>query len=523
MAELKIHVGANGSDDNFNVKWYLEVIQNNFVVLSAFSSERDTGGADPAFVKGIGSFDPNQSTTIKYYNLGKKSNVIHIRFFNLVNNFEITSGNGVATDGQVKETTFNIPSGAFAGRINVYCNEQSQTLSGVNYAGFGTKNSLGLFPKVISTKSADSSFVGIETPNVSANPNYIQPTVENPLPAPSVNAITRTTTQQLTFSGMQLGDVLKLYVLELIGSQATPDGKVSEWNIPASGSYAPFIGSFGGLTLKGKYSRNGADSPFSSQVSVTQDATQLAQMTFTKFITGSSVEGLIIVTGDKVDVTNIVAGAELKIYLGTSTALATEGTHYAKAAIANGFRITFLLLGVFNFVQSKTGNTDSGNKYITCEALLPKPILSAYVRTVGESVTVMNQNNGFDSMLVKVGGILATDLDFSLAIGNYTFLTAGNFTLIGQKAGYPDSVESDEVMVIVNTTVSRRRYTVTEISASDVLPDNVQIGAGATIETVDNWTDGLVIELNITNKIRPKFFLRDKSDPMKATKPYIIN
>lgn len=524
MANLKIHVGANNVDENYNTNWCVEVIQNNFTVLSAFSTERNTGGADPTFVKGISSFDPNQSTTIKYYNLGKKTNTISIKLINLVDGFEVTSGNGTVTDGQMKSVTFNIPAGAFGGRINVYCNEVSQTLSGVDYVGSGTQSG-GLFQRVISTKTGDSNFVGVETANVTANPNYIAP-ITSGLTAPTVNATARTTTQTLTFGGMQTGDLLKLYLVELIGSQTAPDGKVSEWNIFAeyNGSYSPFIGSYAGFTMKGKYTRGGVDSPFSSNVTITQDAGQLAQMTFTKYLTpgGSSVPGNNYVVNDKVDITNLVSGAALNIYVGLTNTLATEGTHYSKATISGGFRITFLTLGVLNFVQSKSGNTDSASKYITCEALLPKPILSANVRTVGESVTVMNTNNSYDSMLVYKNGDLAQSTDYTLAIGNFTFLTVGIYTFKGQKSGLPDSVESDDVVVSVNTTVSRRRYTITDFSTADVAAENVQIGSGATAASVDNWTDGLVIELDINNGVRPKFFLRDKTDFTKVTRPYVI-
>lgn len=522
MADLKIHVGANNAGDNYNTKWGLEVIQNNFTVLSAFSTERDTGGADPTFVKGISSFDPNQSTTIKYYNLGRKTNIISIKLINLFDGFEVTSGNGPASDGQKQEVTFNIPAGGFGGRINVYCNETSTTASGVDYVGSGTQNA-GLFPRIISTKTADNAFVGVETANISANPNYIAASGGGGnFTAPTVNATTRTTTETLTFSGMQAGDILKLYIVEMIGSQTTPDGKVSEFTIPASGTYSPYIGSYGGLTMKGKYTRIAMDSAFSVNVSITQDASQLAQMTFTKYLGNGGVAGNVYVAGDQIDITNLVSGASLKVLLGTSTTVATEGTHYSKVAIADGFRVTFLIIGVLNFVQTKSGSTDSANKYISIDALLPKPILSSYVRTINESITVMNPNNGFDSMDVYKDGNLATAGDFSLAVGNYTFLAVGNYTLRGKKNGYPDSIDSDIVVVSVNSTVSRREYEVTEYSLADVAANNVQIGSGVDAASVTNWTDGLIIQLNITNGVRPKFFLRDKTDFNKVTRAYVI-
>jgi len=522
MADLKIHVGANNVGDNYNTKWGLEVIQNNFVILSAFSTERDTGGPDPTFVKGMTSFDPNQSTTIKYYNLGKKTNTISIVLINLVDGFIVTGGNGPATDGQKQEITFSIPAGAFGGRINVYCNETSQVASGVDYVGSGTASVLGLFPRIISVKPADNGFVGVETANITANPNFIAATGgAAPLAAPAVNATTRTTLETLTFSGMNQGDILELYINELIGSQNIPDGKVSEWTIPALGEYSPYIGSYGGLTMKGRYRRSGAISDFSSNVSITQAANQLPQMTFAKF---GGVAGGIFVPLDKVDITNFAAGATLKVLVGTSATVATEGTHYSQVAIANGIRVTFLTTGTLNFVQTLAGMTDSANKYILVDPLLPKPILSSYVRNVGESVTVQNPNNGFDAMLVLKNGIDATiNSDYSLAVGNFTFLVAGSFTLKGQKAGFPNSVESDPVVVSVNTTLSRRQYEVTAYSLADVALANVQIGSGTSADTVTNWTDGLVIELNIANGIRPKFFLRDKTNFAKVTSAYVIN
>jgi len=111
MSFLQIRFGADNETDNFNVPFYVEVIQNDAVVMSAFSTE---GNKTTYFIKETNSFDATQVTKIKYYNLGVKQNFIAILLLNASTNTILTNGAIVAQSGHVAEQTITIPSGVWS-------------------------------------------------------------------------------------------------------------------------------------------------------------------------------------------------------------------------------------------------------------------------------------------------------------------------------------------------------------------------------------------------------------------------
>jgi len=184
MATLNIYLGADNTGDNFNVPFYIELLQNNVVILNAWSTEGNRSGSTPTFIKTKTDFDNTLPTKIRYWNLGKKTNWINIHFFNLSGGNISRDVNNLANDGIVQESNYTIDGGNFYGRLEIICNEVSSTLSGVYYAPSGTQTN-GLYPSVSSVKKGDASVSSI-TDNVAANPNYIPPTApQNTISTPT--------------------------------------------------------------------------------------------------------------------------------------------------------------------------------------------------------------------------------------------------------------------------------------------------------------------------------------------------
>lgn len=437
MSFLQIRFGADNQTDNYNVPFYVEIIQNNAIVLSAFSTE---GNKSTSFIKETNSFDATQQTTIKYYNLGLKQNYIAILLLNAINNQILTDGSIISQSGQVAQQVINIPAGSFAGYLSIKCNEAYSTLSGVDFIGSGTISN-GLYPYVISRKISDSSFVGVTTPNTSLNPNYVSPVS---LTAPTVSQTSILDSQNLVVAGMQSGDILHFFLDSI---DQTPDGIV----ISSTGQISIPLSGYGGKTAYFNYVRGSQTSPNSSNVTILSDATVLPTLTVS---TDTSRPNVYI--GEWIDVTDITSGATLKIGVTSSNFTAIEGTDYTKTTISGGFRIIPLKAQIYNFYQSKSGFSDSLKFVINVGSVRPNlanPIPSSFSLLVNQTVTITNQSN-FDNILVYRNQVLIIESDgyFSLSGGVYTFLQTGTYNFVGQKSGQSDSGQSGNI--IVQTTVN---------------------------------------------------------------------
>jgi hypothetical protein len=442
MATLRISLGKNNSDNNTDVPWYMEIIQNSAIVLQCFSTQADPNSTTPYLCGTTNDFDPTLPTVINYYNLGKLTNTINFNFVNLVNGNVISAGSAI-NDGTKGTVSLSPISGSFSGDIAVLCHQSSVTVSGVNYIASGAQVS-GAYPSIASVKPADNGWVSVVTPNVVNNPWY---TVSNGLTAPVVSATTLLNTDSLTVSGMQQGDIMHIYVNNI--KQDSNNLVVS-----STGLFVfPIMTGREGV-VHFNYTRSGLTSPNSQDVTVSVNAMQLGYLT----VTSANPNQPNYYVGEAVDVTGITSGATLVIGKGSGADATTENTDYTKTTITGGFRITFLIAQIYQFYQTKATFLDGGKTAVTVGAVrevLVKPIPSTLTRNVGETIVITNQSTvGYSNINVLKNGsiVIPSEGDYSLLGGIYTFLKAGSYTFVGQKSGFSDSEPSNAVVVATIAT-----------------------------------------------------------------------
>lgn len=202
-----------------------------------------------------------------------------------------------------------------------------------------------------------------------------------------------------------------------------------------------------------------------------------------------------------------------------------------------GVTVTYLVfnvIGSFTVVGTKSGIPNSPVSdavVVTHNSLLPKPVPSSFIREVGQSVTITNRAS-FTTVNCFFNGISAVaEVDYTVTDGvSYNLLKVGSYTFFGYKPSFELSVSSDPVIVSavvlppdVPTGASRREYTAIVKNAAGVLPENMQFGSSYTnVGAVNNWVDGLVLVIDISNAIRPIFFLRDKLNPTFTSIAFVI-
>jgi archaellum component FlaF (FlaF/FlaG flagellin family) len=522
MANIEVQIAKNNPSDNTDVASYIEIIQGGNVILGCFSTEVNSSSANPLRMGLSSSFNQSLSTTVNYYNLGKKVNNINITGVNFDGFGIFSSGNPACGSGEMKSITFEPQSGQYGLLLKVNCNETSQTLSGVDFQATGTQVG-GAYPSIGSVKPSDSGWVSRLTPNNSRNPYYVAGTGGGVLTAPTVSETARLNTQTVVFAGMQFRDTLTLWVndfTEVAVGNLLPGGG----NVPQNGELEVSLTSFGGMSMQGRYLRGGVTSPNSQAITVTTDPntpTKLPDLTFT------SVSGKInYYVGESVDITGFSSGASLSVKIGTSNAVLD--TDYSLSSITGGYHLTFLTAKTFKIRQTKSGFTSSTETVVTVpqtRPVLTVPIPSKSEILLNDTVTITNAgsvsysniNVYRDTILVseRTGGAASAG-DYTLLLGAYTLLKLGSYTFVGQKADYADSEASNPV-VVSNTPVTLHLmdYDLGTFEACSVAPANIEFGSSAMndIDTVTDWTSSKKITKDLSLVADSNFFwIRDKDN-----------
>ena len=428
-----------------------------------------------------------------------------------------------------------------AGQINspsaLYTLEGTdEVTTGNDSDGVTIPSGKGHYRKLKYKKIADSTFSSLQLENkknwntsdgvvdVSSYIPYlaVHNAVNSGLSAPIVNKTTMLNTDSLTVSGMQQSDIMHFFV----------NGDKSDNNTLVIDAGLQFIfPSMTGYegTVYFNYTRAGVVSQNSEDVIVSTNPNKLGYLTFT------SVTGQVnYYVGEQIDISDIASGATLNIGKGSTATATVEGTDYSITNITGGKRVTFLIAQIFQFWQTKPTFIAGGKTTVQVAAVrtvLARPIPSNTLIEVGSTVTITNQSTvGYSNINVLKANVLviASEGDYSVTGGVYTFLKVGNYKFVGQKTDVADSLASDELVVSavvlppdIPPGTTRREYTGIVKNFAGVLPENVQFGSSyTTVDTVINWVDGLVLVLDISNNVRPNFFLRDKLNPTFTSKAF---
>lgn len=174
MSHLGIKTGGSNVSDNNDLKCFLDIKQAGADLLSVFSTEtKDSQG----YLKTTLNHDYTKQLSLTLYNI---DNVTNTDFSLLIICFSVENPDGARWQlnynipaGKSQTQTFSIPASSnyYGTLVSIYNNKTSTTSAGVSYVPSGSVVN-GVATKVLSRKVSDTSFVGTETPNITANPNY---------------------------------------------------------------------------------------------------------------------------------------------------------------------------------------------------------------------------------------------------------------------------------------------------------------------------------------------------------------
>lgn len=475
-----------------------------------------------------------------WYNPG---NNYGVESFPIGSDTEVLAGESYKIVGVNSANYTNITLKVNAGQVNsataLYTLEGTdEVTTGNDLDGVAIPSGKGNYRKLRFKKIADNTYSALQIENkkfwstsdgvvdVSSYIPYlpVHNAVNSGLSAPVVSATTLLNTDSLTISGMQQNDVMHFFVN---GIKQDNDNLI----ISSTGQLAfPSMTGYEG-TVYFNYTRAGVISQNSVDVTVSVNPNKLGYLTLT------SVSGKVnYYVGEQIDISDIATGATLNVGKGSAAAATVEGTDYSITNITGGKRITFLIAQTYQFWQTKATFIDGGKTAVPVGAIrtiLAKPIPSNILIEVGATVTITNNSTvGYSNINVYKNAILSgtADADYSLSGGVYTFLKVGRYTFVGQKTNVADSLPSDELVVSavvlppdIPPGVTRREYTAIVKNYAGVLAENIQFGSSySTVDAVVNWVDGLVLVVDISNDIRPKFFLRDKLNPNFTSIAFVI-
>ncbi|MEA5459123.1 hypothetical protein VB796_08750 [Arcicella sp. LKC2W] len=247
------------------------------------------------------------------------------------------------------------------------------------------------------------------------------------VPAPTINTNNGTVGVNLTISGVQATDIVKVYRSNTTGSvdTLTVTGTTITYAPPSPGTYTF-------KTIRGV-----EESAFSIEVVVVSATNQLADL---------AIGGLgQLFVNDSRDILGIASGATLVVRLNNLPT--TINVDYQ----LTGINIKFLKAGDYKIWQTKASFVDSAKLAVSVaegvKPNLPTPTLSGNAVTVGGTITVTNIAQ-FDSISLKKGqstAVLAGD--YSLLGGVITFLNVGSYRVYGHKLNYNDSELSSTIDV----------------------------------------------------------------------------
>jgi hypothetical protein len=256
--------------------------------------------------------------------------------------------------------------------------------------------------------------------------------------APGVSSITGTVGVNLTITNVQVGDNVKVYRSNTVGSVDTLTvlGTTINYAPPAPGTY-----SF-------KVVRGVDESAFSADVVVASANNQLAEIAITSI--GQKY------VNDSCEVTGVATGATLAIRFNNLPT--TAGTEYE--ILQNGY-VKFLKAGDFQFWQTKPSYVDSAKITITIASgvkpSLPTPTLSSNNVLVNATVTITNYAS-YDSVELRKGqsgAVLGGDYTQIGAV--VTFKNVGVYRVKGYKFNYNDSELSATIDVVdIGTTQTEK-------------------------------------------------------------------
>lgn len=487
---FEIHVGANNSGANFNVPFYIEVIQSNNVVFSAFSTERGQNSQNPTLVKAKTDFNNALPTTIKFYNLGKKTNIISINLIDINLGQSISTGAISATDGKVVTVPNLNLSGNVALQLGVVCNESSQTLSGVDYIGSYSISGT-LYSRVASRNLSDVLFIGVETPNVQANPNYL----------PGIEAGGLVDKPILSASEVVVGSTITITNYSQVGYDSMEIRKYDavEGSIVVVSGGGDFTLVSGVYTFlqSGIYSFIGKKSGYQDSVS----GGLIVRSTLPK----PDPNRFSLFVNEFIFIKNASSFTSISVFKDGNIATTTD-------VVADGSFYTFLKAGVFTFVGKKPSVADSEVSdavVVSRNTLLPKPIVSETSVSVGQTVFITNKDSYLAVNCYENGELVGSSA-FEPDNGGYKFVRNGTFQFIGFKPGFELSDPSDDVVV---ATSINKRFRITSFEAGVIAVGDEQIGTGPNVQSVTNWVDGLVITVPVVGSAYPKIWLRSKTYP----------
>ena len=311
--------------------------------------------------------------------------------------------------------------------------------------------------------------------------------LDGTLTAPIVSNTSRLSTQSLTVSGLEIGDVLRTYLNNTFYSSETLTTTSKVFS-----NLLTLVGS-----LKFDYIRGSeGTSLFSSTVTVTQAPT----LSTPTFINDNTLTPDDLYIGEKLNITSIESGATLNILLNGSTAEVTSD--YTITTITGGFQITFLVAGEFSFYLTKTDYINSNSTTFivgttrsvvitppvvvctlhqntggTYDIVLGNSTILSYTGTKPTGGNILWFEKNLDTNTLSSRGSTET-LEVTPNVGNYGYIA--KFIDINSNV----SVESN----LIRFNFVSQSQTVTPIlTVSNVNDINVILGSDNESKTVELW------------------------------------